>query len=93
MQTQLEQKTQLYWRTSKCYYGQSRETISTEQALKQLTDVEAQLFIDRKLKSKVTRLIDEVIGCNESPEEMNHGLAAMAGNSVHTLPPTDGDAA
>ena len=60
----LEQKTQLFWATSRAYNHQDgpHKGITCEQAIASLSNLEEEIGPQKKLKSHVTRLLDNIIG-------------------------------
>ena len=58
----LEEKTQAFWGVSKAYNG-PKPTLTVEQAIKTLGDIEDETYVQRRLAKHATKMLDEIIGC------------------------------
>ena len=63
----LEEKTQAFWGVSRAYNA-PKPTLTVEQAIKTLGDIEDETSSQKRLAKKATHMLDDIIGCPPKEE-------------------------
>ena len=63
----LEEKTQAFWNISRAYNA-PKPTLTVEQAIKTLGDIEDETFGQKRLAKHATEMLDDIIGVPHKEE-------------------------
>ena len=69
----LVEKTQAFWDVSRAYNA-PKPTLTVEQAIKALGDIEDETSDQRRLAKKATHMLDDIIGFPSPEEELCDGV-------------------